>query len=227
MLVELGVREWDGQPVDQDLLALRAGTLLPDLDPALCVPSGAENLLDYRHDLPVVAPEHAGTSAEALAGVLEAASGGDLRAVPVRTAWSAEAVVRLVSFALERDARLIANVRTGRLWGTKPPLESLLAELDGEEAPGPPSEWDVGHFVEPSALLRGRRGSLVVVRDSYPSLGWDGVHLQPPRALAAALRRDDGREGGVLCVLQAKRAGEVEALGFEIGLWDNGTQRGR
>ena len=39
VLGELGVREWDGEPVDQDLLALRAGTLLPDLDPAACVPA--------------------------------------------------------------------------------------------------------------------------------------------------------------------------------------------
>jgi hypothetical protein len=226
VLAELGVREWDGDPLDQDLLAVRAGTLLPDLDRAQCVPAGASNLLGYRFDLPVVEANRAGTSAEDLAGVLEAASGGALRAVPLRgPAWDADAVVRLVDFALERGARLIANVRTGPLWGTRPPLESLLSELEGHEAPGPPPEWDVGHFLEPSALVRGRGGSLVVVRDSYPSLGWDGVHLQPPRALAAALRRGDGREGGVLCVLAAGRAGEVEALGLDVGFWDNGTRR--
>ena len=225
MLTGAGMREWDGEAVDQDLLALRAGTRLPDLDPSLSVPSGASNLLGYRFELPVVAPESAGTSPEGLADALEAASGGALRVVPLRTAWEPVAVVRLVDFALERGANLIANVRSGRLWGTKPPLESLLAELEGEEVPGPPPEWDVGHYVGLSALVRGRGGSLVVVHDSYPSLGWDGVHLQPPRALAAALRRDDGREGGVLCVLAAERAGEVSDLGFDISFWDNGTRR--
>ena len=143
----------------------------------------------------------------------------------MRTAWDSGAVVRLVSFALERGARLIANLRTGRLWGTRPPLELLLAELEGEEMAGPPAEWDVGHYVGLGALLGGGRGSLVLVHDSYPSLGWDGVHLQPPRALAAALRRDDGREGGVLCVLAAERAGDVDALGFDVEFWDNGTRR--
>lgn len=227
MLGAYGVREWDGEAVDQDLLALKAGTLLPDVDPALSVPWGASNLLDYRFELPVVEAELAGTSAEGLANALESASCGALRAVPLRARWDAAQVLRLMDVPGQLDARLVANLRTGPLWGTRPPLESLLAELAGDEVDGPPSEWDVGHYVELAAVVRGRGGSLVVVSDSYPTLGWDGVHLQPPRALAAALRRDDGREGGVLCVLAAERAGEVQALGFDIGFWDNGTQRRR
>ena len=38
----------------------------------------------------------------------------------------------------------------------------------------PPADWDTGHFVELAQLLRGRRGALVLVRDSYPTLGWAG-----------------------------------------------------
>jgi hypothetical protein len=189
------------------------------------VPPGAPNLNDYRYDLPVVPAERAGTSPEALAGAIETAAGGALRAIPLKTRWDVEQVVGLVSVAGELGARLIANLRTGPLWGTRPPLESVLAELAGETVAGPPSEWDVGHYCEPAALVRGRGGTLVVVRDSYPGFGWEGVHLQPPRALAAALRRGDGREGGVLCVLAAEAAGEVDGLGFEIGFWDNGTRR--
>lgn len=225
MLAAAGVEQWDGQAVDQDLLALRAHTLLPDVDPADSVPPGASNLLDYRFELQVGAAEQAGTSAEGLAEAVEEVSGGAVRAVPLRTAWDAAAVVRLVDFALERGAHLIANLRTGHLWGSKPPLESLLAELEGREQAGPPADWDVGHYVGLSSLVRGRGGALVGVQDSYPTLGWDGVHLQPPRALAAALRRDDGNEGGVLCVLAAERAGDVDALGFDVELWDNGTRR--
>jgi hypothetical protein len=65
------------------------------------------------------------------------------------------------------------------------------------------------------------------VHDTYPSLGWDGHHMQPPRAVAAALLRGDGREGGVLVVVPADRAAEVESvvagLDLDIGIWDNGV----
>jgi len=77
-------------------------------------------------------------------------------------------------------------------------------------------------------LIHGPKGSLVVVHDSYPSMGWGGRHLQPPRALADALLRGDGREGGVLAVVTGTRERSVKALaariGLEIGAWDNGTR---
>jgi hypothetical protein len=225
LLREAGIDRWGDEDLDQDLLAGRAGTLLPDLPPEACVPRGAESLVDYRVELPVVPAERAGTGAEELAHAIEAAANGALRAVPLRVHWTAERVVRLVQLAPELGARLIANLRTGLLWGTRPAVESLLAELAGEEVEGPEPEWDVGHFVELAALVSGVAGSLVAVRDSYPTLGWDGVHLQPPRALAAALNRDDGREGGVLCVVAADAVREVERLGFVVDFWDNGTRR--
>lgn len=66
------------------------------------------------------------------------------------------------------------------------------------------------------------------MRDSYPSLGWNAHHLQPPRSLAAALRRADGRQGGVLLVAPRDRTEEGERLagelGLEVGPWDNGTR---
>ena len=72
---------------------------------------------------------------------------------------------------------------------------------------------------------RERGGALVLVQDSYPSLGWAGMHLQPPAAVAAALSRDDGRQGGVLAVGSAQDGSAVAALGSQLGLesriWDN------
>src|SRR5204862_494511 len=83
--------------------------------------------------------------------------------------------------------------------------------------------WDGGHFFELSLLLRGPGGTLVLVRDSYPTLGWGGEHLQPPRALAAALDRGDGREGGVLAVVPSARIAALQELarelGLEVGIW--------
>src|SRR5205085_6548914 len=108
---------------------------------------------------------------------------GELAAVPLRGRWSAERVEALLGL----DARLLANVRTGSFWGSRPPVETLLAELRGEPVGAPPTDWDVGHFVELIALVRGPGGALVVVRGSYRSLGWGGTHLQRPRPVAAVL----------------------------------------
>jgi uncharacterized protein DUF6885 len=228
VLREAGIASWDGEELDQDLIALRAGTVLPDPEEGPQVPPGAVNFRDYRFELPRAAPADSGTSAAGLAGAIESAAGGALRCIPLRGPWDAEAVEKLVDAAPALGARLLANISTGPLWGSRPPLEALLAHLDGEELADPPApDWRVGHFVELSRVVRGPAGSLVLVVDSYPSLGWMGRHLQPPPAVAAALERDDGREGGVLVVAAAGEAGSVEALAgelsLEVGLWDNGT----
>src|SRR2546425_5741211 len=197
VLTEAGIESWDGEQLDDDLVALHAGTLLPEPDDG-SVPPGAQSLTGYRFELSRAEPGVSGTAAGRLAEVIERASGGALRCVPMRGDWTAQQVSDLVERA--RGARLIANVRTGAFWGSRPSFDALLAELRGEQGDGPPADWDVGHFCELELLVRGPGGALVVVHDSYPSLGWDGRHLQPPRAVAAALRRGDGREGGVLAV---------------------------
>ena len=227
LLNESGYSTWDGKPIDEDLIALRAGTVLPSAHDGADVPPGAVSHSTYRYALPTAPIEQSGTSAGALAEAIETASGGELRCVPMRGAWNAERVERLVAGAHGVGSRLIANVRTGRLWGSRPPVEILLAELDGEPVQDPAADWDVGHFVELEMLVRGPQRSLVVVHDSYPSLGLDGRHLQPPRAVAAALLRGDGREGGVLAVVPPSRVEAARALATEIGLeiriWNNGT----
>jgi hypothetical protein len=235
VLVDFGVAMWDGVPLDQDLVALHSGTTLPAEPRGPQVPAGASSLRDYRYELPRVDPDRAGTSAGGLARAISLLSGGRLECVPLRGSWLEETLERLIDGAGRLDARLIANVRTGPLWGSRPPVEALLAHLSGRAAAGgrpapsvPAAEWDVGHFVELVKLLRGPGGTLVLVRDSYPSLGWNADYLQPTHALAAALTRGDGREGGVLAVLSASGADSVRALARELSLqtepWDNGTQ---
>jgi hypothetical protein len=228
-----GVRERDGEPVDQDLVAREAGSTLAEGDPLQWVPPGEASRADYRLELPFAAdPETAGTAASTLGGAVERISGGALAAVPVAGPWTAATVTALLERALELapGAVLVANLRTGPLWATHPNPLLLFAALAGEEPEGPPCEWDEGHFVGLALLVRGAGGVLVGVRDTYRSLGWNGLHLQPPGAVAAALERGDGREGGVLCVCRAGEAGALRAAlaadGFALRDWDNGSLPG-
>jgi hypothetical protein len=210
VLRELGI------DAGEDELAARAGSILPDPDDG-SVPPGAESKTDYTIELPTGRPEESGTSAQ---GLLEAIQSAGASCIPIRGPWSAERVARL--FDAVPPARLLANVRTGTFWSSKPPVEAVIAELAGEEADGGPHEWDVGHFVHLERLIGGR---LVLVHDSYPTLGWNGRHLQPVRIVAVALERGDGREGGVLAVAPAEHADAVRRVAGEVGTWDNGTRR--
>jgi hypothetical protein len=226
-----GVRDLAGEPVDQDLVAREAGTVLMGGDPLAWLPPGeTTNRADYRLSFPPTEdPAEAGTGTEALAGAIERIAAGAVSVVPVAGPWSAATVVSLLERTLSTapDAVLIANVRTGPLWTTRPSPVALAAVLAGEAADVPGCEWDEGHFVSLFALVRGTAGALIGVRDTYRSLGWQGHHLQPPSAIAAALNRGDGREGGVLCVVPSATAPALRAAlgsdGCELRMWDNGS----
>ena len=216
-----------GIDADQEAVALAAGAILPGGDPQTHVAPGATPRFDYRVELPLAAdPATAGTAAPPLAAAIERLSTGTLAAIEVAGPWSGEHVCALLDVAAG-DAILIANVRTGPFWGSHPDPAVVLEHLAGGNPEPPPSDSDVGHFVELAALVRGSAGALVVVRDTYRELGVNGHHLQPPERVAAALRRDDGSEGGVLVVCAGGGAEGMRATlgdeGFELRGWDNGT----
>jgi hypothetical protein len=141
-------------------------------------------------------------------------------------------VVSLVEIAARAapECALIANLRTGRRWGSRPPARLLLDYLLGRPVAAPPPDWDCGHFLTIAACVGGPGGALAVLRDTYPQLGRDGYHLQPAAAVAAALERGDGNEGGVLCACWAPAAealaGQLGEAGFRLRHWDNGTPDG-
>ncbi len=223
-----------GHPADQDEVALRAGTTLAEGDPSEWLPPGASPRTDYRLGIPVAADEpSSGTSATGVARAVEELSGGGLAVVPVAGPWSAQTVVSLVGVVASSVARsptgctLVANLRTGRLWGSRPGPALLLDHLSGRPVQPPGADWDCGHFVGIAGSVGGTGGALVIVRDTYRQLGWDGYHLQPAGAMAAAIARGDGKEGGVFCVCGAAAAGALarglEGAGFELRHWDNGS----
>jgi hypothetical protein len=229
-----GIDRVGDEPADQDLVAREAGATLSHGDPYESLPPGEEPRVDYRLTLPAADDAAtAGTNAPPLARAIEACSDGALGVVRVAGPWTAERVVALLAHVLETapETVAIANVRTSRFWASRPDPALLFGVLAGAAVEGPPSEWDVGHFVSLSLLLRGAGGTLVGIRDTYRSLGWQGNHLQPADAVAAALARDDGVGGGVLCVCRAavaeRLAARLEGDGFELRDWDNGSVAAR
>ena len=221
-----------GHTASQEEVALLAGTTLAEGDPAGWLPPGASPRTDYEAAIPVAAAGvSAGTSATGVARSIEELSGGTLAVVPVAGPWSARTVVSLVEIAAEAPGSvLIANLRSGHLWRSRPPARLLLDYLQGRPVEVPPPDWDCGHFLTIAACVGGPGGVLVVLRDTYPQLGWDGYHLQPAVAVAAALVRGDGHEGGVLCACEAPAAEvlarRVGKVGFEVRSWDNGSPDG-
>jgi hypothetical protein len=225
-----GVGEHDGEPLDQDAVALAAGSIVSALRDEHSLPLGERGRRDYRLSLPSVAdPAVSGTTPAGLVRAVELLSSGAIVALPYRGPWTALTLARLfdVVSELERPATLVGNLATRHLWGSHPAPNQLLDYLlDGDPA-GPPPDWDVGHFVTVIGRLRGPAGSLYGVADTYPSLGSRGVHLQPEELLASAIERRDMPAGGVLAIVSGEDAPAVRsgagALGLLEGSWDNGT----
>ncbi len=238
-----------GEPIDQDTVALAAGSVVSTRRDPGNLPLGEMGRRDYRLTLPFVDDAAvSGTTAAGVVGAIERLGDGGLAAIPYAGPWTAGTLDGLFGLVagLERPVALIANLATHHLWGGHARLDQLLAYLYDGERSGPPPDWDVGHFVCVFGRVRGPRGTLYGVADTYPALGHGGVHVQPAERLAAAIaRRHRSREtlasgeraggvqiigqpaGGVVVVLAADDATRVRAGAHELGLreeiWDNGT----
>jgi hypothetical protein len=225
-----GIVEHAGQPLDQDEVALAAGSIVSRAREAGTLPHGEVGRRDYRLALPLVEDSDlSGTTAGGVLTAIERLSGGALAAIPYAGPWTGATLADLFDAvaALARPATLVANLATHHLWGGRPSAAALLGYLlDGDED-GPPPDWRVGHFACIFGRLRGPGGSLYGLADTYPALGDQGVHLQPQERLAAALERRDMPAGGVIVVSAVEDAPAVRARAGELGLretlWDNGT----
>lgn len=225
-----GISEHGGQPVDQDAMALAAGSVISGVREPGTLPHGEAGRRDYRIQLPLIDDSDAsGTTAAGLLDAIEELSSGALAATPYQGPWDAHTLAGLFELAAarERPVTLVANLATRYLWGGHPNVSQLLGYLlDGDEE-GPPPDWDVGHFACVFARVRGCAGNLYCLADTYPALGDAGVHVQPQERLAAALERRDMPAGGMIVVTAAEDAPTVragaEALGLREGTWDNGT----
>jgi hypothetical protein len=218
------------QPIDQDAVALAAGSVVSATQDTSNLPHGEQGRRDYRLAPPLVEDAAlSGTTARGVVQAIEQLSSDALAAIPYGGPWTASTLDCLFETvaSLARPVTLIANLATHHLWGGNARLDQLLAHLYEGEQSGPPPDWNVGHFVCVFGRVQGPRGSLYGVADTYPSLGRGGVHMQPAQRLAAAIERRDKPAGGVVVVVAADDAARVRACALELGLregaWDNGT----
>ncbi len=227
-----GIDNHEGEPVDQDEVALVAGSIVSVAGARAegTLPYGEPGRRDYRIQPALVEdPDVSGTTAAGLLHAVAQLSGGALAAIPYSGPWSVDTLAGLfdLTVALEHPLTLVANFATRHLWGGRASVNQLLAYLFGGEQDGPPPDWDVGHFACVVGRVRGPGGSLYGVADTYPALGARGVHMQPQERLAAALERHEGPAGGMLVVAFAEDTAAVRsgarALGLCEDVWDNGT----
>jgi hypothetical protein len=224
-----GIRETADGPLDQDAVGDAAGSVLGPEGYDEDLPPGEPGRKDYRLEHPRAAPEIAGTSAGGLVRAVAELSGGRRVALGLTGPWTVETLAALLEISLaEKDAALVLNVGTRFFWGSRPSVAELLAYLEtGDDAAGPQPDWAVGHFVGCLGVVQGARGRLLVISDTYATLGLNGVHLQPIERVAAALRREGMTPGGALLMLPGARRDAVSSTltraGLELGSWDNGS----
>jgi hypothetical protein len=229
-LAAAGIEERGGEPLDQDAVAIAAGSIVSAVADVGSLPHGEQGRRDYRLAIPFVEDSTvSGTTAAGVAAAVEELSGGQLAAIPYSGPWTAATLGGLFEqlAGLEQPVSALLNFATHHLWGGHATPAQLLDHLFDGSLEGPPPDWHVGHFACLIGRLRGPGGSLYGVADTYPSLGNRGVHLQPGELLAAALERRDMPAGGMIVVVhtseaQAVRSG-LASLGLIEGLWDNGT----
>jgi hypothetical protein len=223
-----------GEPLDQDAVALAAGSIVSAARDPATLPGGEGGRRDYRLALPSIEdPEVSGTTAAGVARAVEALGGGALEAIPYSGPWTGATLDAMFDTAAElgNPVTLIANLATHHLWGSHPTPAQLLDHLLEGTSEGPPPDWSVGHFSCVVARTDGPVGTLYAVADTYPALGNRGVHLQPRERLAAAIAREDKPAGGVIAVVAPSDAPalrrQAAALGLAEELWDNGTVTGQ
>src|SRR5436305_1859798 len=107
--------------LDQDAVALAAGSVVSPLRDAGTLPHGEAGRRDYRLAIPEIDdPEVSGTTAAGVRDAIERLSEGRLCVIPYAGPWSAATLAGLFELAagLARPASLIANFATHHLWGS-------------------------------------------------------------------------------------------------------------
>ncbi len=221
----------DGGVLDQDTVGALAGSVIARGSHADDLPPGEPGRSDYRLEHPRVDdPKLSGTSIAGVIRAIGALSEGGLEAVPISGPFETEDLRALFAIirAIDRPGVVVMNVGTQYLWGAAADEVRLNAYLEtGDWQSGTIPDWNVGHFVGVAGTIDGPAGTLVLICDTYRSLGANALHLQPIENVALALRRPNMTDGGVVLLVPPTAAAQMRTAlitaGFVIGLWDNGS----
>jgi hypothetical protein len=219
-----------GFDVDQEDVALRAGTTQSPSRYRGGLPAG-ETGRDARCAFPITDEQRSGTAAAGMVRAVDAIGEGVVTAIPIAGPFSVANTRAVLDIACSASSpvSLAANLSTGPFWGSQPSAPEVLAYLaSGDDSAGPEPDWNVGHFVTLLGTIDGAAGQLVVVADTYRSLGHGAVYLQPIERVAAGLRRESfPGDGGIIAIVAAEEDASLRErlvdAGLELRVWDNGS----
>lgn len=230
--VALLLNAYSGRAVSAVDVAIAASTVVPSTgNPADWLPAGASSRPGASYETIPTDPDVAksGTSITGLMRAAEVLSQGKFCLLPLRSQdW--ELGLKAIWDLCQAHSEIVPllNIHTRYCWGSRLTPLQAIAYLAGQSIIPPAPDWSVGHFALLAGRLQGRANTLYALLDTYPHFGWEGMHLQPPTAVALALSRPDlATAGGVAVFMQAKARSRLESLliqsGLQIALWDNGS----
>jgi hypothetical protein len=220
-------------------VAKAASTLLPNQgNPRDWLPPGARSRMGEGYEtIPTVSNmNECGTSVEGLIAATKTLSQGRFCLLPLQTDnWESglEGLVQLCHACPDWGVVPLLNVHTSYFWGSRLVPSDVVQYLQTGKQPLTSPDWSVGHF----ALLVGHLKEhapqepdqkLYAILDTYPQFGWNGLHLQPPGAIAQSLLRPQhSAQGGILLFIRTAHNAQIQKellqRGFRITSWDNGT----
>ncbi len=229
--ITLALRSLAAENVEQDNVGHAAGSILSVIQTRDSLPPGDTGRDDYILELPRIEDSNlAGTSPQGLVVAIDHLASGKLVGVPISGKWSADSIDQMLNALSEMNqpVLLIANSATRFLWGGKTDPITVLEFLCGNSVSGPPPDWDVGHYIGIMGWIQRGDRKLAICADTYRSLGWEGIHVQPFEQIADSLRRDDSEfSGGAFIVTKSSLDDDIRALVASLNLscelWDNGT----
>ena len=215
-------------------VAIAAATVLPSQgNSADWLPPGATSRLGTNYDQIATVPniDEAGTSITGLMQATEKLSQGQFSLLPLTTDdWAAglQTVWQLCQTHPEYQAIPLLNAHTRYFWGSRLTPLQVMTYLEGDPVTPPPPDWNVGHFALLAGHLQGPAQSLYALLDTYPQFGWQGLHLQPPIAVAQSLARPQQRDQGGLALfvataLRSHLVASIAQSGLRIEPWNNGS----
>ncbi len=258
ILLILGYEKYGEYEVDEDFLAYMARTrmlrsdankredILSKIDNGEMTRLEAEKKfydILYKYRLTITDSEvESGTSVEGVIYALEKVSNNSLKAIPIpsrrgnKIFFTKKVFQKILDIIMKYSEiwkpQIILNYKTNYLIEPTSDKYNLMNILLYWNKPSyfPIWKWTVGHFVGVAgfASFKEKDQLYFIIRDTYKHFGFNGYHLQPEEYVRNALLRDDGKDGGIIVIVDKGKYEEVLKVfnkipEIYIGLWDNGS----